>query len=98
MTSNRAQSWPTAARLSPSNGALLLVEVSTRRAKTFPSFGKFIDIVMLSLTGGRERTEAEYAALLSSTGFRLNRVLPVNSQFCVIEAVPVKPALIDSRA
>ena len=72
----------------PANGALLLVEFSVG-GENVPSFGKFIDIAMLSLTGGRERTEAEYATLLSKAGFRLNRVVPVSTQFCVVEAVPV---------
>jgi hypothetical protein len=72
----------------PPNGVLLLVEVSLGEANT-PSFGKFIDIAMLSLTGGRERTEAEYATLLSSAGFQLSRVIPVNPQFCIVEAFPV---------
>jgi hypothetical protein len=43
---------------------------------------------MLSLTGGRERTEAEYATLLGSAGFRLNRVIPTNAQSSIIEAFP----------
>jgi len=71
-----------------SNGVLLLVELSLGDANV-PSFGKFLDITMLSLTGGRERTEAEYADLLASAGFRLNRVIPVNPQFGIIEALPV---------
>jgi len=71
-----------------SNGVLLLVELSVGEANV-PSFGKFIDIAMLSLTGGRERTEAEYASLLASAGFRLNRVVPVNPHFGIIEAFPV---------
>ena len=72
----------------PSNGVLLLVEVSLGD-KNIPTFGKFADIVMLSLTGGRERTEAEYAALLSSADFHLNRVIPANERLCIIEAFPV---------
>lgn len=72
----------------PSNGVLLLVELSLGD-KNIPTFGKFTDIVMLSLAGGRERTEAEYAALLSSAGFRLNRVIPANAQFGILEALPV---------
>jgi hypothetical protein len=71
----------------PANGVLLLVELSLGEAN-IPSFGKFIDIAMLSLTGGRERTEAEFATLLSSAGFQLNRVIPVNAQFCILEAFP----------
>jgi hypothetical protein len=71
----------------PSDGVLLLVELSLG-AENIPSLGKFIDIAMLSVTGGRERTEAEYATLLSSAGFRLNRIVPVNAQFCIVEAFP----------
>lgn len=72
----------------PSNGVLLLVEVSLGEPNT-PAFGKFLDIAMLSLTGGRERTEAEYATLFTSAGFRINRVIPINPQSCIIEALPV---------
>src|SRR6266567_428300 len=58
-------------------------------AENVPSNGKFIDIVMLILTGGRERSVDEYRELLASTGFRLNRVVPTAAQFAVIEALPV---------
>jgi hypothetical protein len=47
-----------------------------------------LDLVMLTLTGGRERSEAEYAALLAAAGFTLTRVVPTASQASVIEAVP----------
>ena len=50
--------------------------------------GKMLDLVMLTLTGGRERSEAEYAALLAAAGFTLTRVVPTASQASVIEAVP----------
>ena len=52
-----------------------------------PSFGKLLDMEMLCLAGGRERTEAEYDALLQAAGFRLARVLPTPSPCFVIEAV-----------
>lgn len=71
-----------------SDGALLLVEPSLGPANV-PSPGKLADVVMLSVTGGRERTEAEYAALLSGAGFRLNRAVPTNTQFSIFEAFPV---------
>jgi hypothetical protein len=71
----------------PSDGVLLLVEASVGDTN-IPSYGKFADIIMLSLTGGRERTEAEYATLLSSAGFRLNRVIPANTQLSIVEAFP----------
>ena len=52
-----------------------------------PHFAKFLDIEMLAMPGGRERTEAEYAALFERAGFRLTRVVPTQSPMSVIEAV-----------
>ncbi len=43
---------------------------------------------MLVLTGGQERTEAEYVHLLDKAGFRLNRVVETLSPVTVVEAVP----------
>ena len=43
---------------------------------------------MLLLTGGRERTEEEYAELLARAGFRLERMIPTRSSVSVLEAVP----------
>jgi hypothetical protein len=54
-----------------------------------PHFGKILDIEMLALAGGRERTEAEFAGLFSAAGLRLTRVVPTKSPMCVIESVKV---------
>jgi hypothetical protein len=54
-----------------------------------PHFGKSIDVTMLAVTGGRERTEAQYRTLLAAAGFRLARVLPTQSQYSIVEAVAV---------
>jgi hypothetical protein len=43
------------------------------------------DINMLVLTGGMERTNAEYGALLTSSGLALGEVLPVAYPYGVIE-------------
>lgn len=72
----------------PDDGVLLLAEWELC-GQNVASNGKFIDIVMLVLTGGRERSVDEYRELLASTGFRLNRVVPTAAQFAVIEAFPV---------
>jgi hypothetical protein len=72
----------------PENGVMLLVEWDVL-AENVPSNGKFIDVVMLVLTGGRERSIDEYRSLLASAGFRLNNVYPTAAQFVVIEALPV---------
>ena len=47
-----------------------------------------MDIAMLVVTGGRERTQAEFAALYARAGFRLTRVLPTASPFRLIEGMP----------
>jgi SAM-dependent methyltransferase len=50
------------------------------------SWAKLLDLEMLVLTPrGRERTEAEYAALFAATGFRLTRVVPTMSSVSVVE-------------
>jgi hypothetical protein len=54
-----------------------------------PSVGKFVDIAMMVLTGGRERTVQEYRELLAASGFRLNQVIAVPSDFSIIEAIPI---------
>ena len=48
--------------------------------------GKMIDLEMLMMPGGKERSEDELAALFRSAGFTLTRVLPTKSPLSVIEA------------
>lgn len=52
-----------------------------------PDLGKIIDLEMLLMPGGRERTEAEFRSLFERAGFRLTRVVPTQSPLSVIEAV-----------
>jgi hypothetical protein len=54
-----------------------------------PHFSKTVDVIMLAATGGRERTEAQLAALLAEAGFRLTRVLPTAAEHSIVEAVVV---------
>jgi hypothetical protein len=49
--------------------------------------GKLLDLTMLVLPGGEERTAAEYAALLDKADFRLTRVVPTRSAASLVEAV-----------
>ncbi len=70
------------------NGKLLLVEVVIPPGNE-PSLGKLMDIEMMLLPGGTERTEAEYAELFAAAGFRLTKVVPTGSPVSVIEAVRV---------
>jgi hypothetical protein len=52
-----------------------------------PGMAKWIDMEMLAVAGGRERTEAEYAELFSKAGLRLGRVVRTASPIAVIEAL-----------
>jgi len=49
--------------------------------------GKFADLHMLVLTGGRERAREEFAALFGQSGFRLASVTPTATPLSVIEGV-----------
>ena len=68
------------------NGHVVLLE-SVIPAGPEPDLGKFIDIEMLALPGGKERTQQEFADLFAAAGFRLTRVVPTASPLSVVEAV-----------
>ncbi len=68
------------------NGKLLLVEMVVPPDNS-PSMAQPMDLNMLVLCPGRERTEAEYRTLLAAGGFKLERVMPTHSPFSVIEAL-----------
>ena len=68
-----------------SNGKLLIVE-SVIPLGNEPFGGKFLDLVMLLIPGGKERTEDEYRALLDKAGFELTRVVPTGTEVGIIEA------------
>jgi hypothetical protein len=52
-----------------------------------PHPGKILDMVMLTVAGGEERTEEEYATLLAEAGLRMTRVVPTASAASIVEAV-----------
>jgi hypothetical protein len=69
-------------------GATLLLMESVVPAGDEPHFAKSLDLDMLLFVGGRERTEAEFAALLAHAGFRMTRVVPTISTISLVEARP----------
>lgn len=73
-------------RALPADGKLILIEAVVP-ATSEPHFSKFIDLNMLVITGGRERTESEFRALYEASGFRMTRIVPTESPFSVIEGV-----------
>lgn len=71
-------------------GRLLVVE-SVIPPGNEPHFGKLLDLTMLVVPGGRERTRQEYTELFAAGGFRLTRVVPTDAEVSIIESVPVSP-------
>lgn len=72
----------------PTRGRVLLCELVVPDSPA-PAAAKFLDLEMLALTvGGKERTIQDFTALFASAGLKLTRVIPTNTFFCVIEAVP----------
>ncbi len=69
------------------NGKVLLVESVVPEGNK-PGMAKFMDLNMLVMTGGRERTEEEYRALFAQAGFKLTRVISgPHSEHAIVEAV-----------
>ena len=53
-----------------------------------PHPGKFLDLNMLAMTGGKERTEREFTELLEQSGLKVTQVIPTHTpMFSIIEAV-----------
>jgi hypothetical protein len=70
-----------------SGGRLLLVEMVLPEGDA-PHPGKMLDLVMLAVPGGEERTPSQYGTLLDQAGFRMTRVVPTASLVSIVEAVP----------
>lgn len=52
-----------------------------------PSMGKILDLEMLVIASGKERTEAEYAALFAGAGWTFTRIVPTKSPVSIVEGV-----------
>jgi hypothetical protein len=70
----------------PTDARLLVIERMVPTGNE-PFVGKDVDITMLALTGGLERTESEYRRLLDLADLRLNHTIPTSTPSSVIEAV-----------
>lgn len=73
----------------PAHGVLLVIQHVIGDDDAPSQAAKLLDVALLVSSGGRQRTEAEYGALLGRAGFVLDRVLPTASGISVIEARPV---------
>jgi len=68
------------------NGRLCVIEAVIPFGNQ-PFLHKFMDLNMLVMTGGRERTEAEYRALFEAAGFHLNRIISTPMEVAVLEGI-----------
>ncbi len=68
-------------------GRLLVVEILITTGNE-PDYGKYLDLNMLVLTKGRERTEEQYRTLFEAAGFTLSRVVATHSELSIIEGRP----------
>jgi hypothetical protein len=66
-------------------GRLLVVERVIAPGNE-PMFGKLMDLTMLVIHGGQERTEGEFHRLFVAAGFRLTQIVPTATDVSVIEA------------
>lgn len=69
------------------DGKVLLVEMIVPENGS-ASFSKLLDLNMLVMTGGRERTKGEFSHLLDAAGFRMNRIVATLAPQSIIEAQP----------
>jgi hypothetical protein len=74
-------------RAAPEHARVVIVETLVPESPG-AHLGKTIDVIMLAVTGGRERTPSQHGALLAGAGFRLLRVVATAAQYSIIEAAP----------
>ena len=70
-----------------SPGSKLLLVESVIPPGNDPFMGKFLDLTMMLIPGGKERTEGEYRTLYDKAGFDLVRIVPTSTEVSVVEGV-----------
>jgi len=67
-------------------GAHLVIVESVIPPGNAPHPGKLINLTMLPMVTGRERTAEEYEKLLAAAGYAMERIVPSPTLFSFIEA------------
>lgn len=70
-------------------GRLILVETVLDPAGTPNPQTALMDLMMLTLTNGHERTAEQFKTLLFAAGFHLTRMLSTDRGHCIVEAAPL---------
>ncbi|MBX3438987.1 MAG: methyltransferase, partial [Planctomycetaceae bacterium] len=68
-------------------GRVLVIE-SVIPPGSDPFFGKLLDLTMLTVAGGQERTQEEYRHLFAEAGFRISQIIPTRTEVSIIEGIP----------
>lgn len=72
-------------RAAPPRATLLVIETLIP-AEPGPDWSQMLDIHMLALLGGRQRTRQEYETLLAQADFRLARTIDTGAGIAILEA------------
>jgi O-methyltransferase domain len=75
-------------RVASSDARLLVIEQLVPD-EPGPDWAKTLDLHMLALLGGRQRSRGEYAALLDRAGFALLRQIDTSADIAILEAGPI---------
>jgi len=89
---DRARQILAACRRAAAPGARLVIVEFLVPEPWAPSPVHLMDLSMLALTGGRERTRSEYEALLEAAGWSVERVTGTSGLFSVLQAAAGDPA------
>lgn len=71
------------------NSKVLIIEMVVPEGNE-PSPSKILDILMIIMQGGKERTEKEYKMLLEAADLNLTKIVPTKSSYSIVEAVVSK--------
>ena len=74
-------------RVMAAKGRVLIVDMVVPDTGAM-SFSKLLDLNMMAMTGGRERTRVEFHSLLDAANYELTRIIPTMAPQSIIEAVP----------
>jgi len=74
-----AETLLSAVRRAAAKDAKLLVIEQMLPEASVPNAAALLDVAMMTLLGGKQRTKSEYARLYEGTGFRLDRVITMPS-------------------
>lgn len=72
----------------PESGKLLIIESIIPQGNEF-SIGKLLDLEVLLMGGGRERTAEEFNKLFHDSGFRLSSILSTRENISILEGRPI---------